>query len=52
MNNWVTKTEEINKVNKEILDQFENDQLMLKQLEENFKKNVEAVRGIIKKLSD
>lgn len=45
------KTDEMNRLNKQILTEFENDELVLKQLEENFKKNIEAVREIVKKLS-
>jgi hypothetical protein len=47
MNDWVNKIEEVNKINKDVYDELENDELMLKQLEENFRKNVERVKGII-----
>lgn len=51
MKETVEKTDEINRLNKQVLTQFENDELVLKQLEETFKKNIEAVREIVKKLS-
>lgn len=52
MSSWVSKVEGAGCLNKEIMDELQYNELMLNQLEENFKKNIESVRSIIKKLSE
>ena len=52
MSEWVLKTEQISDLNKEIRDEFENDEAVLNQLEKSFKQNAEKVREAIKKLSE
>lgn len=52
MGEWVSRTEEISDLNKEIRDEFEHDEVALNQLEASFKANVEKVREAIKKLNE